>query len=98
MERMDFHKPSFFIKGFQAMAIWNSIVATKGSISCEYVTTWRQEDKQETEETKVKRLTERIPHPVGTNTKMEAKMSTIVRSVNLIATAKPASANMKETP
>lgn len=24
MERMDFHKPSFFIKGFQAIAIWNS--------------------------------------------------------------------------
>lgn len=43
-------------------------------------------------------LTDRIPHPVGTNAKMQAKMSGTDKSVNITATAKPANANKKETP
>lgn len=46
----------------------------------------------------MKRLTERIPHPVGIKAKIEAKTSAIDKSVNLTATAKPASANKKDTP
>lgn len=46
----------------------------------------------------MKRLTERIPHPVGIKAKMEANTSAIDKSESLTATAKPASANKRETP
>lgn len=46
----------------------------------------------------MKRLTERIPHPVGIKAKMEANTSATDKSESLTATAKPASANKKETP
>jgi len=41
---------------------------------------------------------ERIPHPVGKKAKMHAKTSGIDRSVNAIATVKPAIASMKASP
>lgn len=44
------------------------------------------------------KLTERIPHPVGTNAKMHANMSGIDKFVKATATAKPAIANKKERP
>ena len=44
------------------------------------------------------KLTEIIPHPVGTNAKMQANMSGTDNFVNIIATARPASAIKKETP
>jgi len=37
-----------------------------------------------------RKLTERIPHPVGTNARMEANTSVTLRFVNTIATIKPA--------
>lgn len=48
--------------------------------------------------TQVERLTERIPHPVGTKARMQAKISGNDRSVTITATAKPASAIMKDRP
>lgn len=44
------------------------------------------------------KLTERIPHPVGTKAKMLANTSVIERSVNTTAMAIPASAIKKEMP
>lgn len=43
-------------------------------------------------------LTERIPHPVGINAKMHAKISAIVKSVRATAAATPASASRKVMP
>lgn len=44
------------------------------------------------------KLTQRIPHPVGTNAKMEANMSVTDRSVKITATATPVRAIKKERP
>ncbi|KAK4765397.1 hypothetical protein SAY86_026487 [Trapa natans] len=45
-----------------------------------------------------KKLTQRIPHPVGTNARMLANMSVTERSVSRTATVIPAIANKKEMP
>lgn len=41
---------------------------------------------------------DKIPHPVGMNAKIEANTSGTDRSVNIIATTKPASANKRDNP
>lgn len=46
----------------------------------------------------LEKLTERIPHPVGTNAKIQAKISVIVKLVSATATATPASASKKAMP
>lgn len=62
--------------------------------------TWKEKwiSKRKKRELETKRLTERIPHPVGIKAKMEANTSATDKSESLIATTKPASANNKETP
>lgn len=47
---------------------------------------------------KIRKLTERIPHPVGMKANIEANMSGTERLVNITATTKPASANKRESP
>lgn len=44
------------------------------------------------------KLTERIPHPVGINARIQEKISAILNSVSATAAATPASASRKVMP
>lgn len=46
----------------------------------------------------LKKLTERIPHPVGIKAKIQENISPIVKSVSATAAATPASARRKVMP
>lgn len=45
-----------------------------------------------------RKLTERMPHPVGTNAKMQAKISATDNFVNTTATTNPARTSIKDSP
>lgn len=90
MDRMDFHNPSFFITGFQAAAICNSC----GTVIVPLLQNGNSESKRK----KKKKLTQRIPHPVGTNAKMQAKMSGTDNGVKITAMTRPVRAIKKVRP
>lgn len=91
-DRTDFHIPSRLITGFQAHAIYKQReIITLLNLDSAVIRNWRVREKE-------RKLTERIPHPVGINANMLANMSVTDKLVSTIATTIPARAINKETP